>query len=58
MNDYKSDCVVTSNYWTTLEYDECNVLHGVCWHDIKSLQHVEVWKDGEIHEKSTPKKIF
>ncbi len=26
-----SDCIVMNSYWTTLEYDECNViLHGIC----------------------------
>jgi len=26
-----SDCIIMSSYWTTLEYDECNVIfHGVC----------------------------
>jgi len=40
-----SDCTInyiaTSSYWTTLESDECNVVfHGICWHGIKSLQHV------------------
>ncbi len=30
-NDYMSSCVATNNCWTTLEYDECNVIfHGIC----------------------------
>ncbi len=54
-----SDCIATNSYLTTLEYDECNVIfHGVCWHGIKSSQHVEVWEDNGIHEESTFEELF
>ncbi len=58
-----SDCTsvysATSNYWTILDYDEGNVVfHGVCWHGIKSSQHVKVWKSSGIHEESTFGEFF
>jgi hypothetical protein len=31
LSDYTNGCIVVNNYWTTLEYDEYNVVfHGVC----------------------------
>jgi hypothetical protein len=36
LNDCTSGCIVANIYWTTLEYDECNVIfHGVCWNGIR-----------------------
>ncbi len=36
LNDCTSGCIVANSYWTTLEYDECNVIfHGVCWNGIR-----------------------
>jgi hypothetical protein len=37
LSDCTSGCIVMSSYWTSLEYDDCNVnVHGICWHGIKS----------------------
>ncbi len=58
-SDCTSGCIAMSSYWTTLEYDEWNVVfHGVCWHGIKNSQHVEVWKGDGIHEESTFWELF
>ncbi len=57
--DCTSGCIAMNSYWTTLEYDECNVVfHGLCWHGIKSSQHGEVWDGGGIHEESTFGELF